>query len=301
MKLYTIKVGNEEAVAARGADDRIYLLKDLGYEFSDMNELIERITDEDKKQLGEILSDHKRLAVLTSYDLSEVRLCAPIPVPRQDIICLGVNYEEHILESGNAEEYLKKEATVYFSKRVNRASGPEDEIPNYAFVDSLDYEAELGVIIGKAVNHYDSKSGTDCIFGYTVINDVSARNLQFRHKQWYVGKSLDGYVPMGPCIVTADEIEDIQNLDIVCRVNGEIRQHSNTSLMIQTVSGAVEELSRGITLKAGTIISTGTPGGVGFAMKPPACLKAGDVVECEVEKIGVLRNKVAEVAETPKI
>ena len=132
------------------------------------------------------------------------------------------------------------------------------------------------------------------VFGYTVINDVSARNLQTRHKQWYVGKSMDGFTPIGPCIVTADEIEDVQDLDIKSYVNGELRQNSNTKYMIQTVAGAVSELSQGMTLQAGTIIATGTPAGVGMGMKPPCFLKKGDVVVCEIEKIGKIENEIIE-------
>ena len=130
------------------------------------------------------------------------------------------------------------------------------------------------------------------IFGYTIINDISARNLQTRHKQWYLGKSLDGFTPMGPCIVTADEIGDEQSLEISCTVNGELRQNSNTKYMIQTVCGAISELSQGMTLQAGTIIATGTPAGVGMGMQPPQFLQTGDVVECRIAKIGVLTNTI---------
>lgn len=125
-----------------------------------------------------------------------------------------------------------------------------------------------------------------------MINDVSARNLQTRHKQWYRGKSLDGFTPMGPCIVTADEIADVQNLDIRCYVNGQLRQSSNTKYMIQTVAGAIAELSQGMTLQAGTIIATGTPAGVGMGMQPPTFLRSGDTVVCEIENIGRLENTV---------
>ena len=159
-------------------------------------------------------------------------------------------------------------------------------------MDSLDYEVELGVILGKDVKNVSPKEALDAVFGYTIINDVSARNVQTRHKQWYLGKSLDGFTPIGPCIVTADEITDPQNLDIKCYVNGELRQNSNTKYMMQTVAGAISELSQGMTLLAGTIIATGTPSGVGMGMEPPCFLKKGDVVTCEIESIGVLENTV---------
>ena len=151
---------------------------------------------------------------------------------------------------------------------------------------------ELGVVLGKDAKNVTKEEALDYVFGYTVINDVSARNLQTRHKQWYMGKSLDGFTPMGPCIVTADEIADVQNLNIKCTVNGEVRQDSNTKLMMQTVAGAISELSQGITLQAGTIIATGTPAGVGMGMKPPCFLNRGDEIVCEVEKIGKLINFV---------
>ena len=157
-------------------------------------------------------------------------------------------------------------------------------------VDSLDYEAELGVILRKDAKNVTVDEASDYGFRYTVINDISARNLQTRHKQWYRGKSLDGFTPMGPCIITADEIEDVQSLDIESYVNGELRQKSNTKYMIQTVAGAIAELSYGMTLKAGTIIATGTPAGVGMGMNPPTFLKEGDKVICRIEKIGQLKN-----------
>ena len=183
--------------------------------------------------------------------------------------------------------------TIYFSKRVSTATGSGDFIPAYeGLVDSLDYEAELGVILGKDAKDVNKEEAEAYIFGYTVINDVSARNLQTRHKQWYRGKSLDGFTPMGPCIVTADEIADVQNLDIRCYVNGQLRQSSNTKYMIQTVAGAISELSQGMTLQVGTIIATGTPAGVGMGMQPPTFLRSGDTVVCEIESIGRLENTV---------
>ncbi len=291
MRLYTIEKSGAERVAIQGADGRLYTIDSLGFDFPDMNELIERASGSELDELRRISRDCPASAV--SFPLEAVKFCAPIPVPRQDVICLGVNYEEHMQETAEIHSFKEKEATIYFSKRVSRAGGTGDPIPNYSFVDSLDYEAELGVILGRTVER-GSAPDVSCIFGYTVFNDVSARDVQYRHKQWYFGKSLDGYTIMGPCIVTADEIENVQSLDIFCRVNGETRQRSNTRLMIQPVMGAIEELSRGITLRAGTIIATGTPGGVGLGMKPPKYLKSGDVVECEIEKIGVIVNKVGQ-------
>ena len=189
-------------------------------------------------------------------------------------------------------DFTKKKDAVYFSKRVNRANDPDGNIPVYDFVDALDYEVELGVILKKDAFNVTVEEAADVILGYTIINDVSARNLQFKHQQWYRGKSLDGYTPMGPCIVTKDEIGDAHDLEICCYVNDEKRQESNTMYMITTVEEAISELSQGMTLKAGTIIATGTPGGVGMGMKPPVYLKSGDAIRCEIEGIGSLKNTV---------
>lgn len=229
-------------------------------------------------------------------DVELVKILAPIPKPKQDVICLGINYTEHAKES----EKFDKEAfggerpkAIYFSKRVNEAPGSGDDIcGHFDLVNSLDYEAELGVIIGKDAKNVAPEDVKDYIFGYTVINDISARNVQTAHKQWYFGKSLDGFTPMGPCIVTADEIEYPPVLKITAKVNGELRQNSTTDLLITDIDHIVSELSSGITLKAGTIIATGTPSGVGMGMNPPCFLKDGDIVECEIEKIGVLKNRI---------
>ncbi len=287
MRLYTIKTGTEEGVAVQKAEGAIIPLKTLGISVGDMNELIDRY-DELKDSIVGKYDRH----VINETDKSDYKIIAPIPVPKQDILCLGVNYREHIEETVDVLDFTKKKDAVYFSKRVNRANDPDGDIPFYAHVDSLDYEVELGVVLKKDALNVSVEEAKDHILGYTIINDVSARNLQFIHQQWYRGKSLDGYTPMGPCIVTADEIGDAHDLKICCYVNDEIRQESNTAYMITTVEEAISELSQGMTLKAGTIIATGTPGGVAMGMKPPVYLKKGDVVRCEIQGIGSLVNKV---------
>ena len=159
-------------------------------------------------------------------------------------------------------------------------------------MERLDYEAELAVILGKTARNVKAAEAGEYIFGYTVVNDVSARDVQTGHKQWYFGKSLDGFTPMGPCIVTAEEIAFPPALDISSRVNGETRQAANTALLINSIAEVLEELTAGMTLLPGTIIATGTPAGVGMGFDPPKFLKPGDVVECEIAGIGVLRNTV---------
>ena len=231
-----------------------------------------------------------------SIPLSEVTLLAPIPHPRQDVICLGINYHAHAEEAArySAEAFTKERPIpIYFSKRVTEAVPPEGFIESHpGLVERLDYEVELAVIIGKTARAVKAEDAADYIFGYTVLNDVSARLLQTTHKQWYFGKSLDGFTPMGPCITTADEISFPPALKISARVNGELRQDATTDLLITGIPAIIEELSSGMTLLPGTIIATGTPAGVGMGFDPPKFLSPGDVVECSIEKIGTLRNTV---------
>ena len=231
-----------------------------------------------------------------TVDMDQVKILAPIPRPKQDVVCLGINYASHAKESEKFDKDAfggERPKAIYFSKRVNVAPGSGDDIcGHFDIVESLDYEAELGVIIGKDAKDVPLEKVKDYIFGYTVINDVSARNIQTAHKQWYFGKSLDGFTPMGPCIVTADEIAYPPVLRITAKVNGELRQNSTTDLLITDIDHIISELSAGMTLEAGTIIATGTPSGVGMGMDPPCFLKEGDVVECEIEKIGVLKNRI---------
>ena len=227
--------------------------------------------------------------------LDSVGLLAPIPRPRKNVMCIGWNYAEHVSESAAVSKREDNAPTdpVVFTKNVTSVAGPYDEIPAHPGVTAqLDWEVELGVVIGIGGRAIPRERALAHVFGYTVINDVSARDLQFRHKQFFLGKSLDGACPMGPAIVTADEIPDPQNLNLRCRVNGELKQDSNTRHMIFDVATIISVLSRGMTLEPGDIIATGTPSGVGFARQPPEYLRAGDVVECEIDGIGRLRNRL---------
>ncbi|MCR5213618.1 MAG: fumarylacetoacetate hydrolase family protein [Eubacterium sp.] len=308
MKLYTIEANGNEYVAVL-VNDKMIKLESLGIKVKNMNDLIqhfEELKDKLINSVEKIEMNHKlgksenfseadskeNDSEINYLEAKDYKVLAPIPVPLQDVICLGVNYRSHIEETVDVLDFTKKADTVYFSKRVNRCNTPDGIIPNYDMVDSLDYEVELGVILKKDAFRVSVEEAADYIFGYTIINDVSARNLQLKHQQWYFGKSLDGYTPMGPCIVTADQIGDVHKLDISCYVNDEKRQSSNTEYMITTVEEAISELSRGITLKAGTIIATGTPGGVAMGMKPPVFLKTGDIVRCQISGIGEIINTV---------
>ena len=227
--------------------------------------------------------------------LASVELLAPIPVPRKNIMCLGFNYAEHAKESLAAHNRDIKfpDDPIVFTKSVSSINAPYADIPLDETVSTeLDWEVELAVVIGKGGRSIQASDALNHVFGYSIINDVSARDLQFRHKQYFLGKSLDGACPMGPWIVTADELGDPQALQLSCRVNGELKQQSTTVNMIFKVATIIEVLSRGMTLQPGDIIATGTPSGVGFARTPPEFLQAGDVVECEIENIGVIRNTV---------
>lgn len=301
MKLFTILSSNGIRQLAAALpdlhDERLIPLSSIGCGCSDMLELIDACSREPAscgitlKQLSEGIASAAPENFIR-YD--EVTLCAPIARPRQDVICLGINYAAHAEESARyKKEAFEKDRpyAVYFSKRVNEAVGDRGCIPSYeGLVDSLDYEVELAVIIGKKAKNISENEAFDHVFGYTILNDISARNLQTRHKQWYFGKSLDGFTPMGPCIVTADEFACPPELGIRSYVNGELRQSSNTSLLLFGISQVISELSQGMTLESGTIISMGTPSGVGMGFTPPRFLSPGDEIRCEIDGIGALTN-----------
>jgi 2-keto-4-pentenoate hydratase/2-oxohepta-3-ene-1,7-dioic acid hydratase in catechol pathway len=230
-----------------------------------------------------------------SFAAKDVRWRAPILRPRKNVMCLGLNYFNHLVETSKPlnREIKTPDAPIFFTKPPTAINGPYDPIPwDRSVTEQVDYEVELGVVIGMEGRNIRSDRALNHVFGYTIVNDVSARDVQYRHKQWFKGKSLDGFCPMGPCIVTADEFGDPQNKRLSLTVNGEQRQHANTSEMIYGVAAIIEWLSRGLTLEAGDIIATGTPEGVGLGRKPPEYLSDGDVVEAAIEGIGAIRNEV---------
>jgi len=227
--------------------------------------------------------------------IDEETLVAPIPKLLGNVMCLGKNYAAHAEETAGAGSTASVEAgyPLVFTKGTNTINGPYGNIPYDQSVSSeIDWEVELAVIIGRECVNVDVDDALSCVFGYTVLNDISARDIQYRHKQFYLGKSLDGSCPMGPWIVTSNEIVDPQCLDIKCWVNGELMQESNTSDQIYTVAETISMFSKGHTLFPGDVIATGTPAGVGFVRKPPRFLVPGDVLESEVEGIGRMRNVV---------
>jgi 2-keto-4-pentenoate hydratase/2-oxohepta-3-ene-1,7-dioic acid hydratase in catechol pathway len=227
--------------------------------------------------------------------LDAVRLHAPVPRPRKNVFCLGWNYLEHFKEGEAVRQSGQQipDYPVFFSKTVTAVTGPRDPIPFDPKVsEKIDWEVELVVVIGTGGKNIPESRAMEHVFGYTAMNDVSARDLQRRHGgQWFKGKSLDGHCPMGPCIVTADEV-DPNGLRVRTRVNGVTKQDSNTRHFYFKIPRVIAELSLGLTLEPGDLISTGTPEGVGFGRTPPEFLKPGDLLETEVEGVGVLQNRI---------
>jgi 2-keto-4-pentenoate hydratase/2-oxohepta-3-ene-1,7-dioic acid hydratase in catechol pathway len=233
-----------------------------------------------------------------SFPLSEVRWHAPPPRPIKNVFCLGRNYVAHAEEAARARGQEVKIPTVpvIFTKASTSATGPFDDIPvDRTVTQQVDWEVELGAIIGRTGRNISRADALRHVFGYTVINDLSARDLQQQHMQWFKGKSLDGFCPMGPLIVTADEFGDPQSKRLQLRVNGTVKQDASTAKMIFPVDVIIEWLSKGLTLEAGDIIATGTPEGVGMGRTPQEFLADGDVVEAEVEGIGTLRNQIRDL------
>ncbi|WP_027408984.1 fumarylacetoacetate hydrolase family protein [Anoxybacteroides tepidamans] len=225
------------------------------------------------------------------YPLESVRLLAPIPRPSKNIFCVGKNYVEHAIELGSADDI--PEHLMLFSKVPTTVIGHEARVLRHENVtNELDYEGELAVVIGKKGKGIRAEEALDYVFGYTIINDITARDLQQRHKQFLLGKSLDTSCPMGPWIVHKSLIPNPNRLHIETKVNGETRQKANTEQFIFPVETIISTISQGMTLEPGDIIATGTPAGVGKGMKPPRFLQSGDVVEITIEKIGTLRNSI---------
>lgn len=225
---------------------------------------------------------------------SGVRLLAPLPSPAKNVFCVGRNYMEHIAEGDRAQNQKVgvTEYPVYFTKPSTAVIGPGADIPIFPKLSvNIDYEVELAVIIGKPGLNITAAEAMDHVFGYTIVNDISARDVQRRHGgQYFKGKALDGSCPMGPLIVTADELGDPTRLGIRLSVNGESRQDGNTADMIFDIPTLIASLSEGLTLEPGDVIATGTPSGVGYAMEPPVFLQDGDKVVCEVDGVGTLEN-----------
>jgi 2-keto-4-pentenoate hydratase/2-oxohepta-3-ene-1,7-dioic acid hydratase in catechol pathway len=229
--------------------------------------------------------------------LSDVQLLAPIWAPRKNIFCVGRNYVRHIEEGARARgiEPTFPKIPEFFSKPTTSVIGPGAQIERHsAHTEQLDYEVELAIVIGKRVRSITVDDALGAVFGYTIVNDISARDAQVGHGQWFKGKAFDTFCPMGPCIVTADEFGDPSGHRISLRVSGGIRQDSNTADMLFSVAQIISSLSSGMTLEPGDVIATGTPSGVALGMKPQKWLQVGDIVEATIDGIGTLSNPVVE-------
>jgi len=259
--------------------------------FHDMIDFIQNVTEEELRIAAKNWNNEA-----TATPVENVKLLAPITRPIHDILCVGINYRAHQEES---EEFFnlqnkKEEQHIYFSKRACHITGPDEAITSHPDVDQqMDYEAELAIIIGKTGRDIVPEDAEDYIFGYSVFNDVTARAVQKKHVQWLRGKSLDGYAAMGPAIVHKSLLPFPLELDLSCHVNGELRQQSNTRLMIADIPTIISELSQGMTLEAGDIIASGTPSGVGMSFTPPKFLQDGDEVSCKIDQIGELNNIIS--------
>lgn len=288
MKLITYLDGHLRVGAVAGGR-----VADLSEKFDSMQTLIEE---------GEpALEEARSLAEKANpqAEVSEVELRAPIPHPRRNVFCMGWNYLTHFEEGqgrrGDNQEELPEYPT-FFDKPTTTVVGPYDDIPfDPDFSEKMDYEAELAVVIGRAGRSIPAAEAMDHVFGYTLANDVTARDVQRRHGgQWLKGKGMDGSCPLGPWIVTADEIADPQDLTVRCDVNGVQKQDSNTRFMVFPIARLVEELSLAMTLLPGDILLTGTPEGVGYARTPPEYLSPGDEVTVTIPDIGRITNRVVE-------
>lgn len=236
---------------------------------------------------------------MPSHDLGAVRLHAPIPAPVRDIFAVGKNYRDHVKEFGRSgydqpdRSQDIPEDPVVFPKATTSVTGPFDDIESHPGVtNELDYEAELGVIIGTGGRGISRKDAFDHVWGYVVINDFTARDLQKKHKQWLIGKSLDTFCPMGPYAVSADEVPDVAQLEVSSAVNGEERQRAKVEDLIFDIPELIAVISAGITLLPGDIIATGTPAGVGIGFDPPRFMTRGDVIEVGITGLGDQRNTI---------
>lgn len=287
MKIITFLYNNKEQIGIFTNEGVLNINEiNLSKKFSDMIDFIKNSTKDD----FEIIKESK-----PNINVDDIKLLSPIIRPVHDIICVGRNYIDHIKEISktNQEIDVNNFKLNYFSKRANIIKSTKEDINGRFDLDSkIDYEVELAVIIGKKAKNIKRENIKEYIFGFSIFNDLTSRKIQKDHKQWFLGKSLDDYSILGPFIVTIDEFKFPIELDILSKVNGQIRQNSNTRYMIKTIEDIIVELSSHMTLEPGDIISTGTPSGVGMGFNPPKFLKSGDIVECSIEQIGVLKNRI---------
>ena len=266
-------------------DDRVFALNDL--------------ISNAPKEMQDVIANWEKVSAdveangfkCESVKLDDVTLCAPIRLPNK-ILAMGLNYLDHIEEN----DVKKPTNQVWFCKHNNAVNGPYDGVEMPKVSKNLDYEVELVAVIGKRGRHISREDAASHVFGYTVGNDVSVRDWQIQTPQWMLGKSFDTHCPFGPWIMTSDEVGDPHTLGIRSIINGEVRQDSNTKFLLYNIWDQIVHLSQAMTLEPGDMIFTGTPGGVGFAYKPPKFLKVNDVVRCEIDRIGAIENIIVKEA-----
>lgn len=297
MKFATVKIGSASKVVIVEEQGKVLLLQDAAekMELEVPNTLLACIAEGE-----EFLNKASAIQHWAAHTDDQTGLYseegsfdweAPIPRPVKNIFCVGKNYADHAIEMGSEADI--PEHVMLFSKATTSVIGHGTPIPNHEEVTKqLDYEGELAVVIGKTGKAIQKEHALDYVFGYTIVNDITARDLQARHKQFLLGKSLDGSCPIGPYIVEKSEIENPNQLGIETKVNGESRQKSNTKQFIFPIEEIIEVLSKGMTLEPGDIIATGTPAGVGKGFKPPRFLTKGDCIEITIDKIGTLKNSI---------
>ena len=291
MRLVTYVGNSDNTKTGLLINDRVVPLEQLGIS-NDMNEIIK-----DFQKVKKIISENK-IENLKTLDLSDIKLHAPIPRPLRNIMCVGKNYHDHAQEFyGSGFDSSGKKAVadfpVIFTKATTSVIATDENIIlANDYTNTTDYEGELGLILSKGGKNIKPEDAYDYIFGYTIINDVSARNIQKQHEQWFIGKSPDTYCPMGPAIVTSDEIGDVTKLKLKTTVNGEVRQDSIVERLIFDIPTLLSTISKTMTLEVCDIIATGTPAGVGIGFEPPVYLKSGDQVEVSIDKLGALRNTI---------
>ena len=293
MQLVTYRKNSREHIGAQLPDtNEIIKFLDSEVPYEDMLRFIQA-GDEALALAQQIIARGEN-----KISLDDVELLAPIPRPLRNVFCVGKNYRAHLQEvslltgSTQNKENTIPEEPIFFTKATQSVIGPDAPIPSYLDVtNSVDYEGELAVIIGKAGRGISRENAMQHVFGFTILNDVTSRRLQKKHQQWFLGKSLDGFCPMGPAILTVDSVADVAQLSITTRVN-EIRQQGSLSDLIFDIPTLIYTLSQYMTLLPGDVIATGTPAGVGMGFKPPKYLKAGDIVSISINGIGELENPV---------
>lgn len=293
MKLVTFQTEGKEKTGILEGERVIEIISSQGKSLNNMLDLIDAVGEKDN------IINFSAIQVLEQgkiYEINDVKILAPVRYPRRNFFCLGMNYADHAKEVAFTETEKKPEVPkfpVYFSKLAYPALEDKGIIPyDEELTKMVDYEVELAVIIGKEGKDIKEDEALNYVFGYTIANDISARNLQGKHGQWFKGKSVDNYAPLGPYILTADELENPSGLQLKCYVNDELRQNANTKDLVFSIPRVISDLSRGLTLRRGDVILTGTPSGVGLGFKPYKFVKSGDVIRCEIDKLGSLTTYI---------